>query len=129
VLIHQGYIIAQPDKSVRIRISGDVACITIKGKTVGASRPEFEYPIPLNEALEMLEKLAGAIIRKIRHEVTVAGDCWVVDEFLDRHEGLFLAEIELKNEEQHYEMPDWVLENVTTRPEFSNAYLATHPLK
>jgi adenylate cyclase len=126
VVIQQSYLVADSSRTIRIRIAGEDAYLTIKGETLGASRPEFEYKIPIDDAREMMYTLSLASIRKIRHFVEVDGKTWEVDEFLGRHKGLMLAEIELKDESESYTLPEWVTENVTQHPGYSNAYLALH---
>lgn len=131
----QGYLVAERDRSVRVRLrpgragGPDGAVLTIKGATRGATRSEFEYPIPFEEAEQMLEELAvGHVIDKTRHRVRYAGHTWEVDEFHGASEGLVVAEIELASESERFEKPDWLGEEVTDDPRYYNANLVRDPL-
>lgn len=124
----QGYLSSKKDCTVRVRMAGNRAWITVKGRTVHASRLEFEYPIPLEDAREMLEKLAQQpLIEKIRYAVPYKGLIWEVDEFLGANKGLLTAEVELTHAEQRLEKPDWVGEEVTGDPRYYNANLVKTP--
>jgi adenylate cyclase len=127
--IKQGYILNQPGKTIRLRVKGDEGFITIKGPAVEASRLEYEYPIPVTDALELLGTFAGQCIEKIRYNIIYKGNRWEVDEFLGDNEGLLLAEIELKNADEVYQKPPWAGENVTRDPRYYNSYLAVKPFK
>lgn len=126
-LIEQGYIVNTKEKTVRIRVYGDKGFITIKGTNEGISRPEFEYTIPLEEAKELIRSFCSATIKKIRHRVLYHGKLWEVDEFLDENKGLLMAEIELKDHDEPFEVPDWVDAEVSGDERYYNAYLSTHP--
>lgn len=123
----QGYLTLGEDPSVRIRISGNEAYMTIKGKSVGASRLEFEYPIPAGEAAQMLDNFSRGELSKTRYEIECAGKCWEVDVFHGENEGLVLAELELESEDEPVELPDWVAEEVTYDPRYYNANLVVEP--
>lgn len=113
-LCQQGYLSITNEVAVRVRILGDTASLTVKGMGVSISRPEFEYPIPLDDAREMLEKhCLKPIVEKIRYHVVHKGMIWDVDEFQGANEGLVLAEIELENEQQAVELPEWTGDEVT----------------
>lgn len=129
--ILQGYLTSVVDGcTVRVRVVGENAWLTIKGKTVNITRSEFEYPIPVSDALQILDELCPSnIIRKIRYTVDVDGYEWVVDEFTDDNEGLLLAEIELTDENVDFARPDWLGEEVSHDKRFTNAYLAAHPFR
>lgn len=125
----QGYLTSDPERTVRIRLAGELGYLTIKGASTGASRLEFEYLIPADEAVQMLEQLCRKpLIEKIRYRVPHAGMVWDVDEFFGDNAGLVLAEIELEHEDQVVELPLWVGEEVTGDRRYYNAYLAEHPL-
>lgn len=125
----QGYLLNDPVKTVRVRISARDAYLTIKGATTGASRLEFEYPIPLDQARVLLESFADAALSKTRYELVVGGKTWEVDEFLEDNEGLLVAEIELDSEDEVFEKPSWVGEEVTSDSRYYNAYLVKYPYK
>jgi len=125
VLYRQGYLSSDKQCTVRVRIAGDSAFVTIKGITTGISRLEFEYPIPLGDAVTMLDKLcAGALIEKTRYRIEHAGNIWEVDEFAGANSGLVLAEIELHDEAQAFEKPHWLGEEVSGDPRYFNSNLA-----
>jgi adenylate cyclase len=125
----QGYLNRDHERTVRVRVAGDRAWLTIKGRSVGASRPEFEYEIPLVDAEQLLALSDGPVVRKRRHLVPHAGFTWEVDEFLGDNEGLVVAEIELDAEDRAFEKPDWVGEEVTGDPRYFNSSLATDPYR
>lgn len=123
--IQQGYLSKDIQSTIRIRIIGDLGKLTIKGKSIGISRSEFEYDIPLLDAQEMLQTLCPPpLIHKIRYYVNFAGHLWEIDEFLDHNKGLFLAEIELDDENAAFEIPDWIGKEVSMDVRFRNSYLA-----
>jgi adenylate cyclase len=125
----QGYILTDPAKTVRVRLSDTEAFLTIKGQTVGAVRLEYEFSIPKQEAKELLDNFCTAIISKYRYEVMYGEKLWEVDEFLEDNEGLIIAEIELTNEQETFPLPDWVEREVTDEPKYYNANLTVHPYK
>ncbi len=115
--------------SVRLRIAGDQATLTLKGKASGFTRHEFEYPIPLAEAQAMIDAFPGLpAIGKTRYRIPFDRDLWEVDVFSAPHEGLAIAEIELKSENQKFPHPPWLGREVTSDPRFSNASLASAAL-
>lgn len=121
----QGYIFSDGDKLVRVRIIGDKAYLTIKAKGLGISRIEYEYPIPVEDAAVMLDKFCdGAIVEKVRYEFDFAGVNWCVDVFVGNNEGLILAEVELDDEDQQFEKPIWIAEEVTADQRYLNVNLA-----
>lgn len=110
----QGYLSITNEVAVRVRVLGKSASLTVKGMGASISRPEFEYSIPLDDAHEMLEKhCLKPIVEKTRYQVVYKGQAWDVDEFQGDNTGLVLAEIELENEQQVVELPEWVGEEVT----------------
>lgn len=123
ISIKQGYISVDPDCTVRVRTKGRKGYLTIKGKTIGISREEFEYEIPINEAEKMLSLFADKKIIKNRYEIKYKRKTWEVDEFLDALSPLMLAEIELKSETEQFELPDWIGEEVSDDPSYYNSNL------
>jgi CYTH domain-containing protein len=126
-LFRQGYLNRDPDRTVRVRIAGDRGRLTVKGRTRGMSRPEFEYDIPVQDAEELLEMCDGPLIEKIRRVVPHGGRNWEVDEFFGENRGLILAEIELDAPEQPVEKPGWLREEVTGDPRYYNVNLIARP--
>jgi CYTH domain-containing protein len=128
VVYCQGYLCLEKDSTVRVRIAGDKAFLTIKGKSSGISRMEYEYPIPLEDARVMLAELcARPIIEKKRYRITFQGFVWEVDEFSGENEGLLVAEIELEEEGQEFEKPSWIGEEVSSDRRYANANLVRNP--
>ena len=127
-VLRQGYLSSNPDRTVRVRIEGNGAVLTIKGRTVGASRGEWEYPIPLSEAQTLLDGLCEQpLIEKTRYRIQHGGLIWEVDEFMGENAGLVVAEVELDSETQEFAKPDWVGEEVTQDARYFNANLIHHP--
>jgi len=108
---------------VRVRIKGSKGFLTIKGATIGISRSEFEYEIPLVEAQEMIDLFAEKTIEKLRYEIQIGNHLWEIDEFHGKLEGLLLAEIELESENEVFEKPIWTLKDVSTDINYFNAKL------
>ena len=126
--MRQGYLVADPVRTVRVRIEGERAVITIKGKTTGAARGEWEYDIPVFDATELLDGLCEQPqVEKIRHRIEHAGHTWEVDEFLGLNAGLVVAEIELDAEDEAFEKPDWIGLEVTGETRYYNASLIRMP--
>ncbi|NJO94267.1 MAG: CYTH domain-containing protein [Hydrococcus sp. RM1_1_31] len=124
----QGYIATQEGVAVRVRIVGDRGYLTIKGKTVGIARSEFEYQIPIEDAQIMLETLCDRpLIEKIRYKILVGDLVWEVDEFLGENAGLILAEVELIDEKEIIELPDWIGQEVSEDNRYYNVNLAKYP--
>lgn len=121
--IVQAYLVRLPEKTIRVRVKGDKGFLTIKGPTIGISRSEFEYEIPLNEANELIEQFADKIIEKYRYEIAVGDHLWEVDEFHGKLVGLMIAEIELTSEDETFEKPDWVTEDVSMDQQYFNSNL------
>ncbi|WP_066382333.1 MULTISPECIES: CYTH domain-containing protein [unclassified Anabaena] len=127
VLYRQGYIPTQ-GVTVRVRVAGNQGYLTIKGKTVNYSRAEFEYPIPLADAQEMLDTLCvRPLIEKTRYKINYNGLVWEVDEFAGENQGLILAEVELTDAAQEIEIPDWIGEEVSGDRRYYNSYLVQQP--
>jgi adenylate cyclase len=126
----QGYLANTEQCSVRVRIGGDAAHVNVKGATVGASRREFEYPVPVEDAQVMLRELCtGPIVEKTRYIVRHLDQDWEVDVFEGDNAGLVVAEIELDDEDQAVTLPDWVGEEVTYDIRYYNSQLAVTPFK
>ncbi|SOD15165.1 CYTH domain-containing protein [Pedobacter xixiisoli] len=127
MVIRQGYLQTDPNKTIRVRTKGPQGYLTIKGKAVGASRPEFEYEIPVEEANELLNHFCTNLIDKTRYYVVYEGKTWEVDVFGGLNEGLVVAEIELSSEGETYSLPSWAGENVTTDMRYANSNLTINP--
>ena len=125
--ITQGYLSANALNTVRVRIADSKAYITIKGKTKGISRDEYEYEIPIADAQDMLTLVIAKPIVKNRHIFVVENKKWEVDEFLEDNSGLIVAEIELKTESELFAKPDWILSEVTYDCRYRNTYLSQKP--
>jgi adenylate cyclase len=123
----QGYLSLDPARTVRVRLAGSQAWLTVKGLTRGATRDEFEYEIPTADAAAMLDGLCTATLEKTRHKVSFGGTTWEVDEFHGANAGLVVAEIELENEGSTIRRPGWLGTEVTNDPRYYNSNLATHP--
>lgn len=122
-LIVQGFISKSVESTVRIRIKGMRGFLTIKGKTTGITRKEFEYEIPVQDAEEMLTQFTDKQIRKNRYEIPVGKHTWEVDVFEGRLHGLILAELEVESENEVFELPEWVTKDVSKDPNYYNAVL------
>lgn len=122
--ISQWYINRDKLRVVRVRICGDKAMLTVKGKTEGISRNEFEYEIPISDAIEMKSLADGKVIEKTRFIVPFDGKLWEVDEFHGSHEGLVIAEIELNSPDEEIKLPDFIGEEVSNNPRYFNSSLA-----
>jgi CYTH domain-containing protein len=124
----QGYLSTHPDRNVRVRTKGEKATLTIKGRTTGISRSEYEYAIPVDDARSLLDELCEKpLIEKVRYTVDYGGLEWVIDEFEGENEGLLLAEVELESEGQVVELPPWIGEEVSDDLRYYNANLVTNP--
>lgn len=126
----QGYISSRPERTVRVRLVGERGFLTVKGKTRGTARSEFEYEIPAVDAEQMLFELCEKpLIEKTRYEIEHGGMTWEVDEFLGENEGLIIAELELEREDQAIGKPDWVGQEVTGDPKYFNSSLVKAPFR
>lgn len=125
----QAYLGLAPSPTVRVRIKGMKAYLTIKGRSSSISRPEFEYEIPVADAHEMMKLAISNPVEKIRHEIWHNGFLWEVDVFSGKNEGLILAEIELNSEDQQFKKPDWVLSEVSSDGRYYNSFLSEHPFQ
>ncbi len=130
-LIQQGYLSSVPERTVRVRVKGDKGFITVKGigNASGVSRFEWEKEIPVHEAEELLKICEPGIITKTRHLVKSGEHTFEVDEFSGENEGLIIAELELKSEDETFFKPEWLGEEVTGDKKYYNAYLVKYPFK
>lgn len=131
---HQGYVPTVNGMTVRIRIAGEKAFITMKDHAVGFTRHEFEYDIPKEDAAQMLELMcAKPQIEKYRYVIPAKAQGldlhWEVDEFLGDNEGLVVAEIEVPTEETTFDIPEWIGEEVTGNKRYYNSHLCKNPYK
>lgn len=115
--------------SVRVRITGESANLNIKSRESGARRQEFEYPIPLADAESLMQLACEGRIEKVRHLLQVGAHLWEIDEFAGDNAGLVVAEIELRDETEHFDRPDWLGAEVTDCLRFYNMALAARPFK
>jgi adenylate cyclase len=129
--IAQGYLNSNPDRTVRVRIKGNKGYLTIKGKgnETGMSRLEWEKEIPVDEARTLMNICESGVITKIRYEIKFGNHVYEVDEFFGENEGLVIAEIELESEDETFEKPDWLGEEVTNNEKYYNSYLSNYPYK
>ena len=121
--ISQGYLCREPERTVRVRIKAEKGFITVKGKNDGATRLEFEYEISVDDALKMLGMCVPPVLEKTRFLVPFKGHIWEVDEFHGTLEGLVTAEIELSSEDESYDKPPFLGEDVTGNPAYYNSNL------
>jgi adenylate cyclase len=128
VLVRQGYLASGAACTVRVRVKGDNGYITVKGPTRSASRAEYEYAIPIEDARAMQDSLCGKpLIEKTRYVVKHAGLQFEIDEFHGENAGLVLVEVELKSEDQKIDLPHWIGEEVTSDLRYYNSNLARNP--
>jgi len=125
----QGYLINDEKRTFRVRVTDKQAYITLKGSTTGISRKEYEYKIPVEDGIELLDAFAESEVRKTRYKVKFAGNLWEVDEFSGDNEGLIMAEIELEHEDEEFEKPDWLVREVSDDDRYYNSNLSVHPFK
>ncbi|WP_395753272.1 CYTH domain-containing protein [Prosthecobacter sp.] len=123
----QGYLSRDPDRTVRVRLGGDEAFMTVKSRRTGISRMEIEFPIALQHAQDLLLLCHQPLIDKTRHEVMHAGMLWEVDVFHGANEGLVVAEIELPAEDTPFELPEWIGEEVSHDLRYTNSNLCAVP--
>ena len=126
----QGYMVGGAKASVRVRIEGVKAFLNIKSATIGVTRMEYEYPIPVTDAREMLDRLCDKpLIEKNRYLVHRKGLVWEIDVFKGENAGLVVAEVELQSQIQIFESPTWLGEEVSHDPRYYNVNLIKHPFK
>lgn len=129
LLYRQGYLLTDPNKTIRVRQTTDKAFLTIKGLSIGATRPEYEYEIPFDEAEELLDNFSISELSKIRYKILFDNKVWEVDEFLGDNIGLIVAEIELTSEDENFGIPAWVDKEVTGQEKYYNSNLTIEPYK
>ncbi|MBR1398390.1 MAG: CYTH domain-containing protein [Selenomonadaceae bacterium] len=122
--IAQGYLSSTPERTVRVRIKNNHGFLTIKGKNIGISRSEFEYEIPEPDARELLNLCEPSIIIKRRHIINVNNSIWEVDVFEGDNKGLIVAEIELQSEDEIFNRPDWLGDEVSNDARYYNSNLS-----
>jgi adenylate cyclase len=128
-LFRQGYLLTDQDKTIRVRATETKGFLTIKGQTIGATRMEYEYEIPLAEATELLDNFSLSELSKTRYEIPFGGKLWEVDVFFGDNEGLIVAEIELESEDETFDLPDWISNEVTEEEKYYNSNLTVKPFK
>ena len=127
-VFRQGYLSTVKERTVRVRVVGELGYLTVKGLTVGSVRTEFEYQVPIADAERMLAELCEQpLIEKTRYVIEENGLTWEIDEFAGANEGLIVAEVELGDESQRVDPPDWAGEEVTDDARYFNANLIAHP--
>jgi adenylate cyclase len=127
VKMKQAYLLTRPNIVIRVRINEYSAYLTIKGKPEGISRDEFEYEIPINDALQLMEMRTGAIVSKTRYIEYIDNKKWETDVFDDENQGLIVAEIELENENESVTLPPWITHEVSTDERYYNFNLSKNP--
>lgn len=129
--IDQGYLSADPDRVVRVRVVGDAAWLTVKGRAVGGVRAEFEYAIPVEHAIHMLALCGDRRVTKLRHVLPIGGFTWEIDEFTGANAGLVIAEVEVADPAQfdvvRARLPSWVEREITDDARYANSTLAQRP--
>lgn len=123
----QGYLSRGSGRTVRVRIAGENAFLTIKGPVTGITRTEFEYPIPASDAREMLNLCDGPVIKKERSRIPHGRHVWEIDEFFGDNNGLIMAEVELTNPDEEITLPSWIGTEVTGDPRYYNSNLTVNP--
>lgn len=127
-MYRQGYLNSAKERTVRVRTVGEKAFLTIKGITVGATRAEYEYEIPFDDCNALLDNLAEKpLIEKKRYKIKQGEFTWEIDEFFGENQGLIVAEIELTSEDQKFDKPAWIGEEVTGDPRYFNSNLIKTP--
>lgn len=128
VRMRQGYLISDTHCSVRVRVADERGFLNIKSGTLGIQRSEYEYPIPLAEAEEILDTLCEKpLLEKTRHYVRFGAHLWEIDEFAGDNAGLIVAEVELSRVDEPFDRPDWLGEEVSHDIRYYNSQLARHP--
>ena len=126
----QGYMYTEDGVTLRARVVGDKGYLTIKGPAFGHSRAEYEYEIPCKDAEKMLNSLcSSSLIQKVRYHVYYGKSVWEIDEFVGDNKGLIVAEVELDDENQTIELPEWIGEEVSHDHRYSNSNLSKNPWK
>lgn len=124
----QGYLNTQKERVVRVRIEGNQAKLTIKGVNTGITRAEFEYAIPVEDAAILLDNLCEQpLIDKHRYKEVHGGKTWEIDVFHGLNQGLVIAEIELKSEDEKFDLPAWAVKEVSSDSRYYNSNLLKNP--
>ena len=127
-LYRQGYLSSSRDRVVRVRVTDNSAYITVKGPNSGCTRSEYEYEIPYEDGVDLIDNLCEKpMIVKYRYKLKHQGFIWEIDEFLGENKGLIIAEIELKEDKQDFPMPRWVGKEVTDDARYYNSNLIKKP--
>lgn len=127
IALRQGYLSTQRHAVVRVRISDELAWLTIKGPTAGISREEFEYEIPHRDGQLLIAICEGGIVEKTRYRIAHGDHVWEVDVFAGDNAGLVIAEMELTSEDEQFERPDWLGNEVSDDRRYSNSALSQQP--
>ncbi|TCJ19294.1 CYTH domain-containing protein [Flaviaesturariibacter flavus] len=127
--LRQGYLFKDLVKTARVRVSDDTGYMTVKGKTIGISRAEYEFEIPKQDAEDLLSAFCDTVVTKQRYIVPFEGKIWEVDVFLEQNEGLLVAEIELTEETETFTLPPFIDVEVTGDKKYYNSQLAVKPYK
>lgn len=125
--IRQGYLNSNAERTVRVRVKANKSYLTVKGKNNGISRLEFEYEIPMEDALELLKLCEPYTIEKVRYTFTLNNLLWELDVFEGMHKGLIIAELELEDADMQVELPEWVDREVSDDPAYYNSNLSKKP--
>ena len=126
-VLKQGYLSTTSESTVRVRTKSNRAMLTIKSKNTGIRRSEFEYEIPVQDAEEMLLLCKYPLIEKTRYIITIGTHTWEIDEFSGANSGLLVAEIELSTEDESFEKPEWLGQEVSADARYYNSNLVSHP--
>ena len=129
VRIRQGYLCLTPERIVRVRVKGEKAFLTVKGKTEGIARPEFEYEIPVQDAEGLFRLCIPPILDRIRYMEQVGDHLWEIDEFLGDNTGLLVAEVELESQNDLLVMPPWAGAEVSGNERYYNSNLIMNPYR
>jgi adenylate cyclase len=127
--LQQGYMVDEPDRTIRLRLADEQAYLTFKSGTTGISRNEYEYEIPVNDAAELFERFVKTRLEKTRYCITYKSKLWEIDVFEGDNEGLIVAEIELESEDEQFELPPWVTIEVSEDDKYYNSCLSVRPFK
>ncbi len=127
--IIQGFLNTHPERTVRVRIYGEDAFITVKGKgnASGTTRFEWERPISVLEANALLPLCEPGVLKKVRYKIPVGGHTFDVDEFLGDNKGLYIAEVELSHEKETFQKPAWLGNEITGEIKYYNSQLSKNP--
>ena len=123
----QGYLSITDTGVTRIRVIGEQGFLTIKSKSIGITRDEYEYEIPFKDAVRLIKLSQGEVIHKTRTKIVFDGKKWEIDEFHGKNKGLWLAEIELVDSKEPFSKPEWVLDDVSNDKKYFNSNLSTKP--